>query len=126
MVGADRVKEPAGMGLHQVISAGLYRPRWSWPERIDGPNYVGRFWPLPLRGGALVIILVPTTDAGDKPAVHFAEIIALGLGSWGRRCESSGKAIEIRPVNLRLKFEDGKVRVGTYPVWPVRPDMVRP
>jgi hypothetical protein len=44
MVGADRVKGSAGTGLHQVISAGLYRPRWSWPEQIDGPNYVGRFW----------------------------------------------------------------------------------
>jgi hypothetical protein len=106
MVRADRVKGPAGTGLHQVISAGLYRPRWSWPERIDGPNYVGRFWPLPLRGGALVIIPVPTTDVDGKPAVHFAEIIALGLGSWGRRCEGRGETIEV-PL-------------------PAQPDMVRP
>jgi hypothetical protein len=53
----------------------------------------------------------------SRASAGAAKIIALGLG-WG-------ETIEVRTVHLPLTFEDGEVRVGTYPVWPTQADMVR-
>lgn len=35
--------------LHTVIAVGRYRPRWFYPERIEGATYVGRVWSIKTR-----------------------------------------------------------------------------
>jgi hypothetical protein len=97
----DRILEILGLakGSELASALGLTRKSSSYCRQNGVPEFR-------LGGGALVIIPAPTTDADGKPAVHFAEIIALGLGSWGRRCEGRGETIEV-PL-------------------PAQPDMVRP
>jgi hypothetical protein len=78
----DRILEILGLakGSELASALGLTRKSSSYCRQNGVPEFR-------LGGGALVIIPAPTTDADGKPAVHFAEIIALGLGSWpGRSC----------------------------------------